>query len=217
MSCCCITLLLLAVPMAALHCQGLLGTVPLMTFLDLGLQWPVHCHQPAMWLSLDCGCTGLMAALLCQEVGVVTTRAQLDICSTFILDVDECSLGISTCASAPNGTCTNTVGSYLCSCNPGYTGNGMTCVDINECSTGNNTCAGAPNGTCTNTIGSYNCSCNPGYTGDGRTCVDINECLLGTDNCSINANCSNNIGSYNCTCTYGYTGDGRTCSKLHAM
>eukprot|EP00731_Ephydatia_muelleri_P031789 Em0023g296a len=83
-------------------------------------------------------------------------------------DVDECFLGISACALAPNGTCTNTIGSYNCSCNPGYTGDGRTCVDIDECSTGTNNCS--VNAKCSNTIGSYNCTCNYGYTGDGLMC-----------------------------------------------
>eukprot|EP00731_Ephydatia_muelleri_P037026 Em0380g6a len=131
-------------------------------------------------------------------------------------DVDECLLGISVCALAPNGTCTNTIGSYNCSCNPGYTGNGRTCADIDECSTGNNTCARAPNGTCTNTIGSYLCSCNPGYTGEGRTCVDIDECTTGNNTCARapNGTCTNTIGSYVCSCNPGYTGDGRTCVDI---
>ena len=72
MSCCCTTQLLLAVPMAALLCPGLLETVPLMTCLGQESQESVHCHQLAMWLSQDCGCTGLMATPSCQEVGVVT-------------------------------------------------------------------------------------------------------------------------------------------------
>eukprot|EP00731_Ephydatia_muelleri_P031717 Em0023g224a len=83
-------------------------------------------------------------------------------------DVNECSREFPPCARAPNGTCTNTIGSYNCSCNPGYTGDGSTCVDIDECSTGTNNCS--VNAKCSNTIGSYNCTCNYGYTGDGLTC-----------------------------------------------
>ena len=33
-----------------------------------------------------------------------------------ILDTDECQQGISGCSQV----CTNTIGSYLCSCNSGY-------------------------------------------------------------------------------------------------
>ena len=40
-------------------------------------------------------------------------------------DVDECSLGTFDCIS--EATCENTVGSYICVCLPGYTGNGVEC------------------------------------------------------------------------------------------
>eukprot|EP00731_Ephydatia_muelleri_P031707 Em0023g214a len=93
-------------------------------------------------------------------------------------DVNECSREFPPCARAPNGTCTNTIGSYNCSCNPGYTGDGSTCVDIDECSTGTNNCS--INAKCSNTIGSYNCTCNYGYTGDGLTCSRL---PLGTRKC----------------------------------
>ena len=90
---------------------------------------------------------------------------------SLIVDVDECLLGISTCARAPNGTCTNTIGSYLCSCNPGYSGDGRTCVDIDECDMGTHNCS--VNANCTNTVGSFSCSCNYGYIGDGHTCSKL--------------------------------------------
>ena len=44
------------------------------------------------------------------------------------LDIDECATNTDDCADAPSGTCTNTIGSYICTCNPGYTGNGKICV-----------------------------------------------------------------------------------------
>ena len=41
------------------------------------------------------------------------------------IDIDECSLNIDNCHS--NATCTNTPGSFTCTCNPGYFGDGVTC------------------------------------------------------------------------------------------
>ena len=43
-------------------------------------------------------------------------------------DIDECLQSTDDCADGPSGTCNNTIGSYVCSCNPGYTGDGNTCV-----------------------------------------------------------------------------------------
>ena len=41
-------------------------------------------------------------------------------------DILECERDLDDCDS--NATCTNTIGSYLCSCNPGFTGDGFTCI-----------------------------------------------------------------------------------------
>jgi len=44
-------------------------------------------------------------------------------------DIDECALGIDNCASRANGgSCTNSVGSFKCSCINGYSGNGISCT-----------------------------------------------------------------------------------------
>ena len=57
--------------------------------------------------------------------------------------------------------CTNTLGSYACSCSDGYViANGTMCNDVNECMTANGGCSQ----NCTNTFGSYACSCLAGYT-----------------------------------------------------
>ena len=42
-------------------------------------------------------------------------------------DIDECSSGSHNCDSDERATCTNTIGSYLCSCKEGYEGDGRTC------------------------------------------------------------------------------------------
>ena len=81
-------------------------------------------------------------------------------------DIDECAEGIDQCAQ----NCSNTIGSYTCSCNAGYTLNadGRVCTDINECALGTDQCSQ----NCQNTIGSYTCSCGVGYrlNAFGRIC-----------------------------------------------
>ena len=41
------------------------------------------------------------------------------------LDEDECALETNTCNF--DATCNNTIGSYKCTCNEGFTGNGAIC------------------------------------------------------------------------------------------
>ena len=42
-----------------------------------------------------------------------------------VIDIDECVSGVHDCHSS--ASCTNTVGSFNCSCSHPYTGNGKTC------------------------------------------------------------------------------------------
>ena len=46
----------------------------------------------------------------------------------YFLDLDECTTGFHSCDV--NSVCQNTVGSYKCSCNAGYTGDGKPCNGI---------------------------------------------------------------------------------------
>ena len=43
----------------------------------------------------------------------------------FFLDIDECSASPSVCDI--NANCSNTRGSYYCTCKPGFTGDGKYC------------------------------------------------------------------------------------------
>ncbi|XP_048589459.1 fibrillin-1 [Nematostella vectensis] len=120
------------------------------------------------------------------------TSSNLD----FFIDIDECAVSRDSPCDK-NAECNNTVGSYKCTCKPGYTGDGKTCQDIDECAiSGDSPCD--KNAECNNTVGSYTCTCNPGYTGDGKTCDDVNECTTNPDIC--NGECTNYNGSYTCKC-----------------
>ena len=44
------------------------------------------------------------------------------------IDVDECNIPSNNCGT--NALCTNTPGSFTCTCNHGYTGDGVTCTGI---------------------------------------------------------------------------------------
>ncbi|VDK42368.1 unnamed protein product [Anisakis simplex] len=84
-------------------------------------------------------------------------------------NIDECIVGlgpdapISACDPL-NGICKDTLGSYLCACQPGFElqSDGRTCVDRNECEDGSNKCL--QHSKCVNLFGSYKCECEHGFT-----------------------------------------------------
>ncbi|XP_065782202.1 latent-transforming growth factor beta-binding protein 4 isoform X1 [Muntiacus reevesi] len=116
-------------------------------------------------------------------------------------DVDECSSGAS---CGPHGHCTNTEGSFHCSCEPGYrapAGRPGPCADVNECLEGD-FCF--PHGECLNTDGSFACTCAPGYRPGprGASCLDVDECSE-EDLCQSGI-CTNTDGSFECICPPGH-------------
>ena len=82
------------------------------------------------------------------------------------IDVDECTMNTDNCHE--DAFCTNKIGSFNCTCNPGYEGNGTNCTDIDECTIDTHNCH--DDATCKNTKGSFNCTCNSGFDGNGTHC-----------------------------------------------
>ncbi|KAL4229260.1 Mucin-4 [Mactra antiquata] len=126
-------------------------------------------------------------------------------------DVNECDVDPNICGDVLK-TCVNTVGSYKCECNSGYTvNNENVCIDDNECLLGTSTCIYQ----CTNIPGSYECSCFPGYTGTENNCI---PCAFGfwgvqcVNTCGCNATNSIECDPVSgCVCKSGFTG--ATCSE----
>ncbi|XP_008590612.1 PREDICTED: EGF-like module-containing mucin-like hormone receptor-like 1, partial [Galeopterus variegatus] len=122
-------------------------------------------------------------------------------------DINECNTS-GTCPEHSN--CVNSVGSYSCECQDGFTSVNSTCQDVDECSRNSTLCG--PNSVCLNIPGAYRCSCLPGFFmpdistpehPDTFKCTDIDECA-DIEMCPINAACTNTPGSYFCTCHPGF-------------
>ncbi|CAI8019032.1 Fibrillin-1 [Geodia barretti] len=124
------------------------------------------------------------------------------------INIDECAVGEHNCHTNIVGA----DGSFQCSCNTGYSGDGRNCNNIDECSTGAHSCA--QQATCADTDGSFLCTCNTGYTGDGTGCIDIDECATNVGNCAEQATCTDFEGSFSCMCNTGYIGNGLDCSDI---
>ena len=119
----------------------------------------------------------------------------------FCLDVDECLLD-NDCHQ--NSTCVNSEGSYNCTCNSGYFGNGKTC-EVGACS--DDICS--LNEECVSPT-TLDCRCKDGFEeNDSGSCVDTDECL--SAKCDENAGCSNTDGSFECNCQQGFFGNGLSC------
>ena len=106
-------------------------------------------------------------------------------------DFDECNDSLLNDCHL-NASCYDTVGSYSCECNIGFSGNGTSCA-------GNNLSV------ITIYIAIIFIS----------THLDVDECRTNTSDCDDNALCVNNIGSYECHCNSGFIGNGFNCSGNH--
>ena len=63
-----------------------------------------------------------------------------------------------------NADCTNTSGSFECTCHTGFIGDGVSCTDIDECAENKDNCLELVDTDCTNTLGSFECKCKTGFT-----------------------------------------------------
>jgi len=126
--------------------------------------------------------------------------------------IDECTEGTDNCDD--NAVCTNTEYSFSCTCNAGYTGDGVTCTDIDECAgiicSNGGTCLETDGET---TPGNYTCTCAAGYEGGGLNNTVCTLCAKGfystegSFSCTT-ASCPTNASNApNCACLSGWVGE----------
>ena len=140
-----------------------------------------------------------------------------------------------------HATCENAFGTFTCTCNAGWEGNGTSCTNIGEsfemapviiyesyldecateahaCDTGTTTCVDN-----TGDVSGYSCSCLDGFfkvNENDKSCHDMNECnpiapAHPEHNCDTHATCTNTFGSFTCACNIGWEGDaGTSCSNV---
>eukprot|EP00794_Sanderia_malayensis_P007055 gene7055-7847_t len=130
------------------------------------------------------------------------------------LEIDECATKTHNCSQY--ASCKNKPGSFTCTCNPGYTGDGYYCegivlnYDVSPCH---------KDAICVNhppvNQKFFTCQCKTGFVGDGFTCTDIDECSTAANNCHFQASCTNTEGSFVCKCNNGWTGTGQACYDVN--
>ncbi len=116
-------------------------------------------------------------------------------------DVDECKSNNGGCAQ----TCTNSAGSFACSCNAGYTlaADGKACTNNNDCAP--NPCQNG--GSCADGVNSYTCTCAAGW--QGTTCTQrTTGCSTAGTACSVGLGPCKRDGTWLCNSA----GNSVTCS-----
>lgn len=92
---------------------------------------------------------------------------------------------------------------YDCACNPGYDGNGYTCVEKEvSCLDEEDICDQHASCNYIVSLKKSICVCNKGYEGDGRTCSLAPECIV-DDDCGHHSVCVDGL----CACQDGFERD----------
>ncbi len=174
--------------------------------------------------AVGCG-AGTCVATACSDGYALSTA--MDACE----NIDECAdASLNDCDA--NASCADTDGSFTCTCNSGFSGDGTTCTADPACGDGTIDAGEDCDGITLPAV----LECPDGYTGrplcenapqnpdgDGTCtlaaipdgCVNVDECADSSlNNCAANAACTDTEGGFECACPDGYSGDGTSCDDI---
>uniref|UniRef100_A0A8C4PWV9 EGF-like domain-containing protein n=3 Tax=Eptatretus burgeri TaxID=7764 RepID=A0A8C4PWV9_EPTBU len=174
-----------------------------------------ECQLPPEFLcGLQANCTNTFGGYYCTCLrGYVSTNMKTTFQpndGTICVDLDECVEKPTVCGDG--GHCSNTLGSYHCSCLPGYKRtqpgllhpieNETFCIDIDECLENMTACKNGSQ--CSNSHGSFSCSeplsHSPKLTSHNTAnSKDVAECTQNKTACKKGSRCSNSSGSFSCS------------------
>uniref|UniRef100_A0A672GCI0 Nidogen 1b n=1 Tax=Salarias fasciatus TaxID=181472 RepID=A0A672GCI0_SALFA len=131
-----------------------------------------ECQDPVQVCGLNAVCTNHPGTFRCECSTGFVFASDGKTCIEERRPVDHCQRQTHDCDRPDRAECLYSGGSaYVCSCRPGFVGDGRTCQDVDECEQGG--CH--RDAFCSNTQGSYSCQCRPGFHGDGFHCRPISS------------------------------------------
>uniref|UniRef100_A0A8C9XTJ2 Nidogen 1 n=2 Tax=Sander lucioperca TaxID=283035 RepID=A0A8C9XTJ2_SANLU len=126
-----------------------------------------ECRETPQVCGPNAVCSNQPGTFRCECLSGFVFASEGRTCIEETRPVDHCQRGSHDCDAADRALCSYTGGSaFVCSCLPGFVGDGRVCQDVDECQ--QDRCH--HDAFCSNTQGSYNCQCRPGFHGDGFQC-----------------------------------------------
>uniref|UniRef100_A0A2C9JE70 Cubilin n=1 Tax=Biomphalaria glabrata TaxID=6526 RepID=A0A2C9JE70_BIOGL len=113
-------------------------------------------------------------------------------------DINECDDNTTQWCDV-NAVCINSIGSFQCTCRPGFRLLNKRCIDINECTDNLHSCQQL----CINQSPLYTCDCYEGYVSSGYNCTKVQVSDV-CKNHSCEYGCRNNSGQPECFCQTGF-------------